>query len=411
MGTMRIRRGAGSSRLRRIELRVLAITAALAIAASTIVGTQAARADDYPTWDDVAAARNDQARTEAAVAQIRSLLAALEAEAARAQADAEAKGNVYQEADTKYQAAASRAQTLQEQADAAQVQAESSVQRAGLMVAQLVRGGGEDPTANLLMNAAGADDLLNSLGMSRKVSEQAYAIYERALLDKNTAQALTDQADVAKRELETLKIAAEKAFAEAQAAAVAAAQAVEAQRAHKAQLEAQLVVLTERRAATEADYIAGVQARIAADVSADYDGYVSDSGWVRPSGGYITSVYGWSAQYGSSFHKGTDLGAGCGANIYAASGGTISYAAEGWNGGYGNYIIIDHGDGVQTAYGHIRPGGILVSAGQSVGVGTNIAKVGTTGNSTGCHLPFEVRINGNTTNPVSYMAGQGITLG
>ena len=84
---------------------------------------------------------------------------------------------------------------------------------------------------------------------------------------------------------------------------------------------------------------------------------------------------------------------------------------SGWNGGYGNYIRIDHGGGVTTAYGHIVNGGLLVSMGQEVSVGQNIARVGTTGSSTGCHLHYEVRNNGVTTDPVSYMRNEGIGLG
>jgi murein DD-endopeptidase MepM/ murein hydrolase activator NlpD len=390
------------------KLIAAGVTLALAVTAGMV--SAPAWADDYPSWDDVSAARNDEAATAAEVQRIEGLIAGLQAEVQRTQADAEAKGTIWQDADNKFQAASARAATLREQADTASAKASASEQRAGQMAAQLVRVGSGDLTANLLMNSGDADDLLYGLGMSGKISEQANAIYERALLDKNTAQALTDQADVAKAELEVLKQAAEAAFVEAQAASVAASQAYDAQIANQARLEQQLVVLKANREATEADYLAGVRERFAAEASLE-GGMISDSGWARPAGGYITSVYGYSLQYGGSFHKGTDLGAGCGANIYAASSGTVTYAAEGWNGGYGNYIIIDHGNGVNTAYGHIRPGGILVSPGQSVGVGQNIASVGTTGNSTGCHLHFEVRLDGYTTDPVPYMSGQGITIG
>ena len=81
------------------------------------------------------------------------------------------------------------------------------------------------------------------------------------------------------------------------------------------------------------------------------------------------------------------------------------------NGGYGNFVLIDHGSGIASAYGHIISGGILVGVGQSVGVGTNIARVGSTGDSTGCHLHFEIRVNGTAIDPQGFMAGQGITLG
>lgn len=389
-------------------MRLAAIGAALALLVTLgVAGSTPSWADDYATWDQVNAARNDVAQAESLIRQIEAQLAALQAEAARTQADAEAKGTIWQQAEEKFQAAAARAATLQEQADAANATASASEQRAGQMAAQLVRVGGGDISANLLVSGD-ADNLLYGLGMSSKISEQANAIYERAILDRNTAQALTDQADVAKAELQVLRDAAEKAFAEAQTAAIAAQAALEEQLNRQAELQAQLVVLREKRAATEADYIAGVRERIAAAASLDA-GEISASGWVRPAAGSITSSFGWRTDPWYSYHSGTDLGAGCGANIYAASGGTVIYA--GWNGGYGNYILIDHGNGVRTAYGHIVNGGYLVSYGQRVEVAQNIAKVGTTGNSTGCHLHFETIVNGVAVNPVNFMAGQGIRIG
>jgi murein DD-endopeptidase MepM/ murein hydrolase activator NlpD len=141
-------------------------------------------------------------------------------------------------------------------------------------------------------------------------------------------------------------------------------------------------------------------------------GEISLSGWARPAAGYISSPFGWRVNPVSgyyAFHAGTDIAAGCWTNIYAASSGTVVYA--GWNGGYGNFILIDHGNGIQTAYGHIVSGGFLVSSGQDIGVGTHIAEVGTTGNSTGCHLHFEVRQNGVAIDNVAYLRSQGISLG
>lgn len=406
-------RGASAtSGLRFGRRRLVAIAAVLAmLATGAVVEADAAWAKDYPTWADVAAARNNESATKAAVDQIQALLVALQAEATRTAADAKAKGELWAAADRKFQEAASKAQNLQDQADAANTVATASEQRAGQMAAQLMRGGGGDITATLFANTGNADNLLYGLGMSSKISEQANAIYERALQDKNTAQSLTDAADIAKNQLEVLKVAAEKAFADAQAASQAAADALTAQQDHAAQLQAQLVVLKENRAATEADYLAGVRERIGSGASLDA-GEISLSGWVRPASGPITDGFGWriSPTAGAStYHQGTDIGANCGANIYAATSGTVEYA--GWNGGYGNFLLLDHGNGVETAYGHIVSGGILVSYGQHVDVGQNIAKVGTTGTSTGCHLHFEVRINGQAINAVPYMAGQGITIG
>lgn len=126
--------------------------------------------------------------------------------------------------------------------------------------------------------------------------------------------------------------------------------------------------------------------------------------WPVP-GGSLTSGYGWRTHpiFGSKrFHHGIDISRGAG-TIVAAGDGTVIRASYGWNGGYGNIIVIDHGDGLTTLYAHILDGGIKVSNGQSVTKGQVIATVGSTGYSTGPHLHFEVRINGSSTDPVAYL--------
>jgi murein DD-endopeptidase MepM/ murein hydrolase activator NlpD len=110
-----------------------------------------------------------------------------------------------------------------------------------------------------------------------------------------------------------------------------------------------------------------------------------------------------------ALHGGTDLAAGCNAPIVAAHSGRVIYA--GYNGGYGNFILLDNGDGISTGYGHIVTGGIYVSAGEQVSAGQQIASVGSTGNSTGCHLHFEVRPNGTAIDPAPFMAARGAPLG
>jgi len=97
-------------------------------------------------------------------------------------------------------------------------------------------------------------------------------------------------------------------------------------------------------------------------------------------------------------HTGIDIACGYGSNIYAAADGTIEKA--GWNsGGYGNRIIVNHGNGLKTLYAHLKPQGILVSAGEYVKKGEIIGLMGTTGRSTGTHLHFEVIISGTRINP------------
>ena len=97
-------------------------------------------------------------------------------------------------------------------------------------------------------------------------------------------------------------------------------------------------------------------------------------------------------------HTGTDIGARYGADILAANSGTVTLA--GWNSGYGNCVIIDHGGGKATLYGHMSA--YSVSKGQTVSKGQKIGSVGSTGNSTGPHLHFEILINGTAVNPMQY---------
>jgi len=109
----------------------------------------------------------------------------------------------------------------------------------------------------------------------------------------------------------------------------------------------------------------------------------------------LTSPYG--KRWGS-FHKGVDLATAKGNNVLAADGGKIIYA--GWSGGYGYLVKIDHGKGITTYYGHNSK--LYVKVGQKVAKGETIAAVGSTGNSTGPHVHFEIRINGQTVNPFNY---------
>ena len=117
----------------------------------------------------------------------------------------------------------------------------------------------------------------------------------------------------------------------------------------------------------------------------------------------ITTYFGYDSWRGGN-HYGIDVGnAGIGGkNIYAVQGGTVitAYGDSGWHGGFGNYIIIDHGGGLSTVYAHCSA--VTVTVGQQVNKGDVIGYVGTTGWSTGNHLHFETRVNGTAVNPFSY---------
>lgn len=126
--------------------------------------------------------------------------------------------------------------------------------------------------------------------------------------------------------------------------------------------------------------------------------------WPVPSSHTITSNYGYRIHPISGtkkLHAGIDIGAPGGSNIVAADAGTVVLSSLGYNGGYGNYVIISHGNGITTRYAHCS--NLFVSAGESVSKGQVIAAVGSTGASTGNHCHFEVRINGESKNPLNYL--------
>lgn len=120
--------------------------------------------------------------------------------------------------------------------------------------------------------------------------------------------------------------------------------------------------------------------------------------YIKPCSGSLSSGFG--ARWGRN-HNGVDLAAPHGTSITAADTGVVTYA--GWNsGGYGNLVIIDHGNGIETYYGHCSE--VLVQKGAVIEQGELIAKVGSTGRSTGNHLHFEIRVNGSPVNPTEYLS-------
>jgi murein DD-endopeptidase MepM/ murein hydrolase activator NlpD len=170
----------------------------------------------------------------------------------------------------------------------------------------------------------------------------------------------------------------------------------------QSQKKADLASLSEqeRADAGEIDSLQAVSAELAARIqAAQAHSTVQRTGsgqlsW--PVSAPITSPFGW--RWGR-MHEGIDLGAAYGTPIAAAGSGTVIYA--GWLGGYGNLTVIDHGGGLATAYGHQSR--IAVSVGQQVAGGEIIGYVGSTGHSTGPHLHFEVRVNGQAVDPLGYL--------
>jgi murein DD-endopeptidase MepM/ murein hydrolase activator NlpD len=237
--------------------------------------------------------------------------------------------------------------------------------------------------------------------------------------DRDAAQAVKSFAEEVRRTRDAIaEMQAEVARSEARAE-VAAARA----RAAKAELEREQARATEVRAGRRA-LLAGVRgdreeieaetkglekrsAALAAEIrkaqglSPAPSGSVavgppSAAGLVWPVHGTLTSGFGprWGRM-----HEGIDIAGGSGTPIAAAATGTVISA--GWSGGYGQLVVLDHGDGLSTAYAHLSS--IAVSAGQTVPQGSVVGGMGTTGSSTGVHLHFEVRVNGAAVNPLGYL--------
>ena len=119
----------------------------------------------------------------------------------------------------------------------------------------------------------------------------------------------------------------------------------------------------------------------------------------KPVSGIISSRFGVRSSIRSSAHTGLDIATSTGTPVKAAAAGTVTFA--GWKGSYGNLMVITHSNGVQTYYGHCSK--LYLSAGATVSQGQTIAAVGSTGNSTGPHLHFEIRVNGIAYNPQNYL--------
>ena len=220
---------------------------------------------------------------------------------------------------------------------------------------------------------------------AREQSEQIQAEYETMLTELDSRQS----------ELETEKAALEVQIDEATQMIVDLEAQLETDRAA---YEEQLA----KEAALEADIqemIAELERQEAAN------SIVSTGTYIWPLPGYSPgSAYGWRIHpiWGDRrFHAGEDIGAPSGTSILAADSGIATVIPDNGN-GYGNYIIINHGGGRVTLYAHMS--GFAVSNGATVTQGQTIGYVGSTGNSTGPHLHFEVRVNGATTDPKSYFS-------
>lgn len=406
----------------------VAVPAVTAVLVATFLTSTPAHAAEYPTWDDVVAARSSERATADKITELTGLLDGLRQEASTLTATAEQRGAELQQAQDAADAATETVRALSDDLTQAEQDADVAEKQIGQWAATMARTGGADLGTNIAFSGAGAEDLLSRLGTASRLSAVADRMLEEATSTANTATTLRDQAVVATTERDRLADVATAARDEALDAATAAQGAVLEQEERSIELEAQLTVLKQETVTAEQGYAAAEAARVKAEAEAaaraaaaraaavtssapaPTSSAVSSSGWTMP----ITSYTSYQA-YGMrihpvlrypKLHAGADFGASCGTAIYAASAGTVTYA--GAYGGYGNLITVSSAGGVTTNYAHMYSAGVKVSVGQQVTAGQQIAEVGNAGLSTGCHLHFELRQGGAATDPVAYLRNRGV---
>jgi murein DD-endopeptidase MepM/ murein hydrolase activator NlpD len=324
--------------------------------------------------------------------QFEAALTANSAKVADARAHCARVSAEYDATKTEFDQATQLAADSELRAEAAEATATASAR----LLLREVRSGGNpldsaDPLAAIFGGSGG--NLLQRLGSLDQLARATASPTATAALaehDAEVARALRTQANKARDAVGTIPIDTSKQAADSASAAVDAA-------------EASLASVQLQMAST------GTVTPFPAFVD---DGRLSGAGWVDPVRGPITDGYGPrpSRPLGTGpFHYGDDIAAACSTWIVAADAGTVE--ATGPNGSYGNWVMIDHGHGVQTVYAHIENGGTIVSVGQTVKAGQPIALVGSTGASTGCHLHFEVRVDGQRIDPRPFLAARGVTVG
>ena len=215
---------------------------------------------------------------------------------------------------------------------------------------------------------------------------------DRAKLVELEKAALAKQAEIEQKKAERNVV-----LQKAQNDRATAMQAIEELNASSAQVSA---MLKERQAVRAAAAAAAAQSSGGQGASDNWVQGTGQLGW--PVSGEITSPYGYRVHpiWGTTiYHSGIDIGVDEGTPVHAADGGVVVWS--GWMGGYGYAVVIDHGNGLSTLYGHNSE--LAVDEGQSVAKGQVISYAGSTGNSTGPHVHFEVRVNGDPVDPMGYL--------
>jgi murein DD-endopeptidase MepM/ murein hydrolase activator NlpD len=420
--------------------RLLRGTLAGVVAGAVLVGgaLPAGAAPRNPTDIEIGAAQSEQEKAAAEVGRIAALVAGAEAELERVGVQAEAAGTAYLAAEEALQAAQAAAEQAAAELEEAQAAVTAAQARIGDFSRDSYMNGSNLSESAALLDSEGPGELIQRAALLDYVAENQVDVLAELEIARvhqanadSAARKARDEMAIAEESARTAKEAADAQLAAQQNAY----EAVSAQKAeYDEQLQAAQIRLLELQGARNAyqQWVADQQAAeaakraeaeraareaaAAAEEAAGRDDAAgggggsppSNSNYVFPTSGYISSCYGW--RWGT-LHGGVDIAAPIGTNIYAATSGIV--ARHGFANGFGLAVYIRGDDGAVTVYGHVNRE--FVSTGERVHAGQLIAEVGNRGNSTGPHLHFEVhpggQLHGGQVNPMPWLRARGVNVG
>ncbi len=320
---------------------------------------------------------------------------------------------VYNNAVAAHDAAVASMNAAQERENEAQARVEQNQQKIDDRAVSIYKRG-QVTLLDVLLGADSFDDFVNLSNMVEAVQQRDADLVSQYKADKAEAQAAREEYNRQQQEAQKQMQTAQDAYNQLQQQAAEMQSQIDTLTAEAAQLQAQ------EEAQAEAARQAEEQARQAEEAAkkqqqqqqqqqqSNQKGNVTPTPTPTPHtgrfthpcpSGRISSSFGYRS-FDNSFHKGVDFAASQGSPIYAAASGTVLIA--GYSATAGNWVVISHGNGLVTKYMHMAKTP-FVRAGQSVSAGTNIGVVGSTGNSTGPHLHFQVELNGVAVNPMNYL--------
>ena len=265
---------------------------------------------------------------------------------------------------------------------------------------------GETSYLDVLLSSDSLTDLISNYYLISEINESDMQLMEKIKKEQEELEQAKQTLETSKQDLDNTRAEKQQKTTELQNAKAEKDSYVEQLNEDEKNTQAELEQFEQDKRDIQAQLAAIAKKEAASYNTSNISNNPSSSGYIRPIVGYSITT-GWM---GYSGHTGVDFsGSGiAGKPVLAAKAGTVvtSTALKYSNGNYrsyGEYIVINHHDGTMTLYAHGAPGSRLVSSGQSVSQGQQIMSVGTTGNSTGYHLHFEVRINGSPVNPALYL--------